>query len=135
MLFIEKDILSRENSCGNYFFFAICQKMKFGSTLAAQCHLIFINKSQHLAYGDINKRVAIILESEFDAILIQQFAADLCFCIATGGSTQPLDLYTDYLIRKALLFLICPDVDAAGAKFIRKIKGNYKQSKLWPELP
>lgn len=83
-------------------------------------------------YGDISKRVAVILESEFDAILIQQFAADLCFCIATGGSTQPLDLYTDHLMRQALLLLICPDVDAAGAKFLQKIKENYKQSKLWP---
>lgn len=83
-------------------------------------------------YGNITKRVAIILESEFDAILIQQFAADLCFCIATGGSTQPLDLYTDHLICKASLLLICPDVDAAGAKFLQNIKESYKHSKLWP---
>lgn len=83
-------------------------------------------------YGDVNKRVAIILESEFDAILIQQFAADVCFCIATGGSTQPLDIYTDHLIRKSILFLICPDVDAAGAKFLHKLQEQYKQAKLWP---
>jgi hypothetical protein len=83
-------------------------------------------------YGNISTRVAIILESEFDAILIQQFAADLCFCIATGGSTHPLDLYTDHLMRKALLLLICPDVDVAGAKFLQKIKESYKHSKLWP---
>lgn len=83
-------------------------------------------------YGDPNKRVVIILESELDAILIQQFAADTCFCVATGGSTQPLDFYTDHLIRRAILPLICPDVDPAGAKFFQRLKEIYKRSKLWP---
>lgn len=54
------------------------------------------------------------------------------FCITTGGSTQPLDFYTDHLIRKAILPLISPDVDIAGAKFFHRLKEIYKRSKLWP---
>lgn len=83
-------------------------------------------------YGDASKRVAVILESELDAMLIQQFAAELCFCVATGGSTQPIDLYTDHLLRKTLVILICPDVDSAGAQFCYRLLGEYKQAKLWP---
>ena len=83
-------------------------------------------------YGDPSLKVGIILESEFDALLIQQEAGDFCFCIATGGSTQPLDIYTDHVVRKSPLIMFCPDIDQAGAKFLERLQKNYTNGVLWP---
>ncbi len=83
-------------------------------------------------YGDPSLKVGIILESEFDALLIQQEAGDFCFCIATGGSTQPLDQITDQIIRKCPLIMFCPDVDKAGAKFLERLQEAYTNGVLWP---
>jgi hypothetical protein len=66
-------------------------------------------------YGDTSLPLALILESELDALLIQQEAGDLVYCIALGGSTKPLDAETDQLLRKATLILFLPDFDDAGA--------------------
>lgn len=83
-------------------------------------------------YGDPSLKVGMILESEFDALLIQQEAGDFCFCIATAGSTQPLDIYTDQVIRKCPLIIFCPDIDKAGAKFFERLQKNYASGVLWP---
>ncbi|OGN56176.1 MAG: hypothetical protein A3D96_01825 [Chlamydiae bacterium RIFCSPHIGHO2_12_FULL_44_59] len=83
-------------------------------------------------YGDVSSSMGIILESEFDAILIQQEASDLVFCVATGGSCQPMDLSTDFLIRKADCLLFCPDVDQAGARFWSRLQRRYTNGLLWP---
>lgn len=83
-------------------------------------------------YGDPSLKVGIILESEFDALLIHQEAGDFCFCIATGGSTQPLDQLTDQVIRKCPLIMFCPDVDKAGAKFLERLQKTYTKGILWP---
>lgn len=55
------------------------------------------------------------MESEIDALLIQQEASDLVYCVALGGSTKPLDIQTDQLLRKASVILFLPDFDEAGA--------------------
>ncbi len=83
-------------------------------------------------YGDSSLPCGLILESEFDALLIQQEAGDMTFCIANGGSSQPLDLGTHRLIRKTPLILFCPDVDMAGAKFFQRLQKTYKHGVLWP---
>lgn len=51
-------------------------------------------------YGDSTKPV-IILESELDAILIQQFTSDLCCCMALGGLEKDL-------INKLMIFFVKP---------------------------
>lgn len=66
-------------------------------------------------YGDTSLPFALVLESELDALLIQQEAADLVYCVALGGSTKPLDAKTDQLLRKTPLILFLPDFDEAGA--------------------
>ena len=65
-------------------------------------------------FGDISLACPLILESEFDALLVQQFASDLVYCIAFGGSTKPLDGSCEQLLRKMPLILFCPDFDKAG---------------------
>lgn len=66
-------------------------------------------------YGDTSLPCALILESEIDALLIQQEAGDLVYCVALGGSTKPLDAQTDQLLRRTPLILFLPDFDKAGA--------------------
>lgn len=66
-------------------------------------------------YGDQTLKTALIIESELDALLIQQFSSDLIYCVALGGSTKSLDLETDQLLRRTSTLLFCPDFDKAGA--------------------
>lgn len=66
-------------------------------------------------YGDTALPVVLVLESELDGLLVQQFAGDLLYCVALGGSTKPLDAYTDSLLRRTNNILFLPDFDKAGA--------------------
>lgn len=73
------------------------------------------SKQSPSIYGDTSLSCAIILESEIDALLIQQEASDLVYCVALGGSTKPLDSLTEQLLKKVKLLLFIPDFDEAGA--------------------
>lgn len=73
-------------------------------------------------FGDTSLPYAFIVESELDAILVQQEAGDLVYCVALGGSTKPLDAGTDALLRTTPKILFCPDFDEAGAKAWMKWK-------------
>lgn len=66
-------------------------------------------------YGDTSLPIALILESEFDALLIQQFASDVLFCAALGGCSKPIDFETDKLLRNTGTVLFLPDFDKSGA--------------------
>lgn len=74
------------------------------------------NKKCPSIYGDQNISALIVIESELDAMLIQQEAGDLCCCLALSGSGKRLDLHTERLVRKANPLLFCPDFDEAGKK-------------------
>lgn len=65
-------------------------------------------------YGDTTLDRGVIIESEFDALLVQQEAGDLCYCIALGGSTKPIDRETYDLLRRTPTLFFCPDFDDAG---------------------
>ena len=73
-------------------------------------------------FGDTSLPYAFIVESELDAILVQQEADDLVYCVALGGSTKPLNTGTDALLRTTPKILFCPDFDEAGAKAWMKWK-------------
>lgn len=90
------------------------------------------SKSCPSIYGDIQNRVAIILESELDSMLIQQDAGDLCCCLALGGSTKKPDFYTDHLLRKFTLVLWCLDNDDAGRKAALWWRETYRHLRFWP---
>jgi len=76
-------------------------------------------------YGDTNLQTGLILESEFDALLLQQEVADLVYCIALGGSTKPIDRLTDALLKRTKRILFLPDFDEAGATAWIKWKRQY----------
>lgn len=79
-------------------------------------------------YGNISLLCALVVESELDALLIQQEAGDLVYCVALGGSTKPLDVYTDQLLRSTQLILFLPDFDEAGAN------AWFKWKKMFPNI-
>lgn len=83
-------------------------------------------------YGEITSQVTIVLESELDAILIQQEAKDLCCCIALGGAQKRPDFYTDQLLRRSKLILCCLDNDEAGRKEALWWRQSYSLLKFWP---
>lgn len=77
-------------------------------------------------YGNSKIGKFLVIESELDALLIQQFAADLVCCLALGGSTKPLDFQTQQLLEKSSLILFLPDFDQAGAAAWSKWKTKFK---------
>ena len=67
-------------------------------------------------YGNQVLDTLLVLESELDAILMIQEAGDICFCMALGGCTQPLDFIKEGIVRGVEKLLFCPDYDDAGRK-------------------
>jgi len=82
-------------------------------------------------FGD-KKSVILVVEAEFDALLVQQVASDLCACLALGGASKRPDKETHELLQKASLLLICLDFDEAGKSAFRFWKENYPQAQAWP---
>lgn len=74
----------------------------------------------------------VIVESELDAMLIQQEACDLCACLAIGGATKKPDRHTDQLLWRAPQLLFSLDFDEAGRKAYPFWKNRYEKVKPWP---
>ncbi len=83
-------------------------------------------------YGNINLKVIVLVEAEFDAMLIQQFASDLCYSMAIGGVGKRPDAATDKLLNKADLVLFALDFDDAGKKAFQFWQETYPHLKPWP---
>ena len=83
-------------------------------------------------YGNINTRIAVVVEAELDAMLIQQCAADLCCCIAIGGAGKKPDVNVDCLLRNMSSILFALDFDEAGRKAFQFWKTTYPALRPWP---
>jgi DNA primase len=83
-------------------------------------------------YGNIETQVIVILESELDAMLVQQYASDICASMAIGGVGKKPDLNTDAYLKKALLILFALDFDEAGKKAYPFWRSAYPQLRAWP---
>ena len=90
------------------------------------------SKSCPSIYGNIESKVTIVLESELDAMLIQQEANDICCCVALGGASKRPDSYTDHLLGKYTLILWCLDNDEAGKKAALWWRESYPNLRFWP---
>lgn len=82
-------------------------------------------------YGDIAKPV-VIVESELDAMVIQQFASNRCCCIALGGVSIRPDVVVDSVLRRSSIILYALDFDEAGKKAFLFWQATYPQLKPWP---
>ena len=65
-------------------------------------------------FGLNDELPVVIVEAEFDAMLIHQEAGNLCSALALGGAKKKPDLATDQKLRKSPLLLYALDFDEAG---------------------
>jgi hypothetical protein len=63
-----------------------------------------------------DKGAVVVVESELDALLLQQAAGDLCAVIALGSAQARPDTATHELLQNTPLILVALDSDEAGAK-------------------
>lgn len=82
-------------------------------------------------YGDLLKPV-IIVESELDAILIQQEAADLVCSVALGGVSKKPDTQLHEWLKQASLILLSLDFDDPGKKRYSFWMKHYPNLHPWP---
>ena len=81
-------------------------------------------------YGDTSLPNALVLEGEFDALLCEQEASDLVYCVALGGASQPLDADTYELLSRTEKILFNPDLDKSGSDCWVKWRGLLPKSIL-----
>jgi hypothetical protein len=74
----------------------------------------------------------IIVESDLDAILIDQEAGAITSVIALGSCAGKPDTQAYELIKKSRLVLLSPDYDEAGKRSAAWWLENYKDIKVWP---
>jgi DNA primase len=82
-------------------------------------------------YGDPSKPI-IIVESELDAILIQQEAAYLVCSIALGGVSKKPDVELHELLKRVPLILLSLDFDEPGKKHYSFWIKHYPNLRSWP---
>lgn len=79
--------------------------------------------------------VVIVVESELDAILIQQDAGDLVTVVALGSAQARPDAYADFILRQAQTILVALDVDDAGVKAANEWWWrHYDRARRWPPV-
>jgi DNA primase len=83
-------------------------------------------------YGSVDSKNIVILEAELDAMLVQQYATDLCCCIAIGGAGKKPDLGSDARFKRAPLILFALDFDQAGKSAYHFWRSNYQNLRAWP---
>lgn len=83
-------------------------------------------------FGYSSEKPILLVEAELDAILIQQFAEDLCCCMAIGGAGKHPDVESDRKLKKSPLLLFAFDFDEAGKTAYSFWKSNYSHVKPWP---
>lgn len=89
------------------------------------------SKQSLSVYGDPSKPV-IIVESELDALLIQQEASHLICCIALGGVSKKPDIEIHGWLQRAFLILLSLDFDGAGKNHYSFWMSLYPNLRPWP---
>jgi DNA primase len=82
-------------------------------------------------YGSPDGRPIVIVESELDALLLQQCAGDLCCSMGLGGASKRPDAECHQLLLNASEIFFSLDVDTAGALAYRWWSQTYPRIKLW----
>ncbi|MCX6989755.1 MAG: zinc-binding protein [Chlamydiae bacterium] len=82
-------------------------------------------------YGKVLDKPIMVVESEFDAILISQVAGDIVTCMALGGASKRPDAEAHALLMRAPLIFFSLDVDSAGAIAYQWWKKVYPHVQLW----
>ena len=84
--------------------------------------------------GDGNP-VAVVVESELDALLLHQEAGDLVNVVSLGNAQTRPDQQAADLLNQSRLILVALDADQAGAtESWRWWKDHYPQAHRWPPI-
>ncbi len=83
-------------------------------------------------FGDPSIAICIVVEAEFDAMLVIQEAGDLCNCIAIGGAQKRPNLSTQQWLVSKKLLLFALDFDVAGKKEYFYWHESYPNLEPWP---
>ncbi len=84
---------------------------------------------------DETHKASIIVESELDAVLLEQEAGDFITTIALGSAQARPDVNTNVILKQADIVLVALDADLAGAKQAwHWWAENYPNSKRWPPV-
>lgn len=82
-------------------------------------------------YGTSCKKI-LIVESEFDAMLLQDILGDTCCVIALGGAQKRPDSKMHQLLTQAFRILLSLDYDQGGIQANYYWKSLYPQVRVWP---
>jgi hypothetical protein len=83
-------------------------------------------------FGSDDQLPVVIVEAEFDALLIQQEAGDLCSVLALGGAKKKPDLDTNQRLHRCPLLLYALDFDDAGKEQFLFWRKTYSHLRAWP---
>lgn len=97
-------------------------------------YIIRGSSTMAMIVGDENP-VALVVESELDAMLLQQEAGDLVSVGALGNAQTRPDQQAADLLSQSRLILVALDADRAGAQEAwRWWKDHYHQAHRWPPI-
>lgn len=83
-------------------------------------------------FGSQDQLPVVIVEAEFDALLIQQEVGDLCSALALGGAKKKPDSHTNQRLHKSPLLLYALDFDDAGKEQFLFWRKTYSHLRAWP---
>lgn len=77
-------------------------------------------------------RLAVVVESELDAIMLDNSAGDLAKIIALGNSSRKPDPAATETLRQAALILLAVDFDSGGIHQVPWWQRHFERVKYWP---
>lgn len=78
-----------------------------------------------------SNRTVVVVESEFDAILLTQEIGEFCTCVALGGASNKPDPAISTWLKKRMLILYSLDCDAAGRERYDYWRSNFPNLRAW----
>lgn len=83
-------------------------------------------------FGFRTNQVALVVESEFDAMLLVQEIGEFCTCLALGGATKKPDLEAFEWLQKRTRVLYSLDCDEAGREQYDYWRSSFLNLRAWP---
>ena len=83
-------------------------------------------------FGDSSKETVVVVEAEFDAMLVAQEVGELCCCIALGGAQKRPDASLHQWLQGKQSVIFALDFDEAGKKEYSYWRVNFTNLFAWP---
>jgi len=77
-------------------------------------------------------RLAVVVESELDAILLDRYCGDIAAIVALGNSSRKPDTKTAAVLKGSTVILLAVDFDHAGINQVPWWREHFEQAKFWP---